>query len=345
MRTIRTVDVHVGGQPIRVVIEGVPGAAGGDAREKTEWFATHADNLRRALVHPPRGHEDLTAVALTEPSSAAAHAGLLFMDAGGYPSLNVGAMIAAATVSVERRLLVTAAADGPEQVVTFDTPAGVVETRVRTTPPTAADSVPCVASVSVRLGPAFVHAASAAVPRGSRRVPLDVAFAGEFVAIVDSESAGVPLDRSHVADLRRVAAELFDALDARFILLHPARQDAEPMAAIVFTGPPSRDDAHLRGVAVNRHGVVDRSSVSGTGAVLAVLDAMGLAVEGQPFVHEGTAGLTVSGAITARATLGELPAVHLEVTSTAWVVGESSWMLDERDPLRFGDDPGREVLF
>ena len=28
MRTIKTVDVHVGGQPVRVVIEGVPGADG-----------------------------------------------------------------------------------------------------------------------------------------------------------------------------------------------------------------------------------------------------------------------------------------------------------------------------
>jgi proline racemase len=35
----------------------------------------------------------------------------------------------------------------------------------------------------------------------------------------------------------------------------------------------------------------------------------------------------------------------VEVTATAWVTGETTWMLDDRDPLRFGDDPGREVLF
>src|SRR5262245_41821454 len=121
MRTIRTVDVHVGGQPIRVVIEGVPGAVGGDPREKTEWFAAHADDLRRTLVHAPRGHEDLTAVALTEPTSPGAHAGLLFMDGGGYASMHAGAVIAAATVAVDRRLLVTAAADGAAQLLTFDT--------------------------------------------------------------------------------------------------------------------------------------------------------------------------------------------------------------------------------
>jgi proline racemase len=345
MRTIRTVDVHVSGQPVRVVIEGVPGAAGQDAREKAEWFAAHADDLRRALVHPPRGHDDLTAVALTEPSSAGAHAGLLFMDGGGYAPMSVSAVIAAATVAVDRGLLVTAAARGAEQVLTFDTPAGAVQACVRAAAPKVDGGAPCVSSVSLRLGPAFVHTPSAAVSRRSRRVPLDVVFAGGFFAIVDSESAGVPLDRSHAEDLRSAARELFDALDARLTLVHPARQDAEPVTGIVFTGPPSRDDAHLRGVAISRHGVVDRSSVSGTGAVLAVLDAMGLAVEGQPFAHEGTAGLTVSGVVTGRTTLGDVPAVHLEVTATALVIGESTWMLDERDPLRFGDDPGREVQF
>ena len=40
--------------------------------------------------------------------------------------------------------------------------------------------------------------------------------------------------------------ELFDALDAGFTLLHPARPEAEPVAGIVFTGPPSRDDAIRR---------------------------------------------------------------------------------------------------
>jgi len=345
MRTIKTVDVHVGGQPVRVVIEGVPGAAGQDAREKAEWFAAHADDLRRALVHPPRGHDDLVAVALTEPSSAGAHAGLLFMDGGGYAPMSVSAVIAAATVAVDRRLLVTSSDKSAEQVLTFDTPAGAMHARVHASSPPQDGGAPCVSSVSLHLGPAFVYAPSATVSRGSRRVPLDVAFAGGFFAIVDSESAGVPLDRSHAGDLRTAARELFDALDARFTFLHPARPEAEPVAGVVFTGPPSRDDAHLRGVAVSRHGVVDRSSVSGTGPVLTVLEAMGLAAEGQPFVHEGTAGLAVTGVVTGRATVGESPAVDVAVTATAWVTGESTWMLDDRDPLRFGDDPGREVLF
>ena len=85
------------------------------------------------------------------------------------------------------------------------------------------------------------------------------------------------------------------------------------LAGVVLTGPPSSEVAHLRGAVVSRHGVVDRSSLSGSAAVMAVLDAMGIVAEGQPFVHEGTSGLTVEGTLVRRTTLGELPAVELEV--------------------------------
>ncbi len=105
---------------------------------------------------------------------------------------------------------------------------------------------------------------------------------------------------------------------------------------MALTGPPSSDGAHLRGVVVNRHGVVDRSSLSGSAAVMAVLDAMGIVAEGQPFIHEGTAGLLVHGTLRRRTMVGELPAVDLELAADTWVIGEHTWHLDDADPLRHG---------
>ena len=48
---------------------GVPRAMGGTPVERAVWFRRHADQLRCALVLEPRGHADVTAVALTEASS------------------------------------------------------------------------------------------------------------------------------------------------------------------------------------------------------------------------------------------------------------------------------------
>ncbi len=140
----------------------------------------------------------MTAVALTEASTPDAHAGLLFMDGGGYPRYVACGVVAAAAVCVSRRLILTADSDGPERLLVFETPVGLVRTRVR---PAGG-----VTTVFVDAGPAFVHTAGSAVQRGTRRVPVDIAFGGDFFAIVDSEAAGVPLDRAHIADLRRVGA-------------------------------------------------------------------------------------------------------------------------------------------
>jgi proline racemase len=167
-------------------------------------------------------------------------------------------------------------------------------------------------------------------------VPVDIAFGGDFFAIVDSEAAGVPLDRAHIADLRRVGVELCLEIDKRAALTHPHLGASQPLAGVALTGPPSSDGAHLRGVVVNRHGVVDRSSLSGSAAVMAVLDAMGIVVEGQPFVHEGTSGLVVHGTLRRRTTVGDLPAVDLELAADVWVIGEHTWHLDDADPLRHG---------
>jgi len=174
------------------------------------------------------------------------------------------------------------------------------------------------------------------VQRGTRRVPVDIAFGGDFFAIVDSEAAGVPLDRAHIADLRRVGVELCLDIDKRAALTHPRLGASQPLAGVALTGPPSSEGAHLRGVVVNRHGVVDRSSLSGSAAVMAVLDAMGIVAAGQPFIHEGTDGLLIRGTLRRRTMVGELPGVDLELAADTWVIGEHTWHLDDADPLRHG---------
>ena len=259
--TITTVDCHVAGQVVRLVTGGMPRALGKGPVERATWFERHADHLRRALVLEPRGHADMTAVALTE-ASPPAHAGLLFMDGGGYPRFVPGAAVAAATLCIERQLIVTGEPHGPEQTLVFDTAIGAVRARARvarTNGDGAIGNQPRVTGVSLELGPAFVHTASSEVRRGSRRVPLDVAFGGDFFAIVDSEAAGVPLDRAHIEDVRRVGLELCAVIDAQVTLAHPRLGGSQALAGVVLTGPPSSEGAHLRGAVVNRHGVVDRS--------------------------------------------------------------------------------------
>ena len=79
--------------------------------------------------------------------------------------------------------------------------------------------------------------------------------------------------------------------------------------------PPTRAGADLRNVTIFAEREVDRSPCgTGTCAVLAVLDAMGLVDPSRPFVHESIIGTTFSARVVGRTTVGELPAIVPELT-------------------------------
>jgi len=65
--------------------------------------------------------------------------------------------------------------------------------------------------------PSFVLYSGLTVRVGSRHLHGDVAFGGAFYAIVDAESAGVPLDPPQLSELRRMGMEISKAIEA----LHP----------------------------------------------------------------------------------------------------------------------------
>ena len=69
---------------------------------------------------------------------------------------------------------------------------------------------------------------------------------------------------------------------------------------------------------------------------MAVLDAMGLLPPDQPFIHEGLSGSLLRGHVLRRTAIGDLPAIITEITGSAWITGEHTFVLDDDDPFREG---------
>ncbi len=328
VQVIRTIDAHVGGQPLRLIVDGAPRVAGKTMAQKRDSMRRQGDQLRRAVVLEPRGHTDMCAALLTEPVSPGAHAGLLFMDADGFPAMSGHGVIGAATIALERGLIVT---DG--ETLTFDTVAGTVHVRARLQEQGERRRVDSVAFTNV---PSFVASPGQAVRIGTREVRVDVAFGGLFYAIVDTEAIGIPLDPARLPELRRLGAEIRHAVDAAGIE-HPADRALSGAAGVIFTGPPHDPEAHLRNVTVFGSGTVDRSPCgTGTSAVMAVLDAMGLLPEHEVFVHESLIGTLFRGRILRRTQVGEFPAIVPQIEGTAWLTGEHTFYVDDDDPLHDG---------
>jgi proline racemase len=342
MIRLQTIDAHAAGEPLRLIVDGFPSPRGRTMLEKREWVKTHADHLRRALMLEPRGHADMYGAILTEPVSPGSHAGVLFMHNEGYSTMCGHGVVAVTTIALERGILVPG---GDGRTVVYDSPAGTIRAHARSA--AGAEHVPAVRVESVAFVnvPSFVLHAGLPVTignvriggPGTRTIRVDVAFGGAFYAIVDCEAVGLPIDVPHLPDLRRVGMEIKHAIDAAHTIAHPLEPSLHGIYGTIFTGPPSDERADLRNVTVFADAEVDRSPCgTGTAAVMAVVDAMGLLDQERPFVHESLIGTRFRGRVVGRSAVGEYQAIVPEIEGSAWITGEHTFLVDDADPLRAG---------
>ena len=325
MTPLRCIDAHTAGEPLRLIVDGFPSIEGRTMLEKRAFILEHHDHLRRALMLEPRGHLDMYGALLTEPEREDSDAGVLFMHNEGYSTMCGHGIIAVVTLALERRLIV------PRHpgIVVLDAPAGQIRAYANV-------SDGRVESVSFENVPSFVLHGGVPVRLGSRELRADVAFGGAFYAIVDSEAAGIPVAKERLSDLRRAGMEIKHAIEAAVKVVHPDEPGLRGIYGTIFTGPAS-GDADLRNVTIFAEAEVDRSPCgTGTAAVMAVLAAMGLLGVDQTFTHESIIGTRFRGRVLRELTVGDLPAIVPAIEGSAYITGESTFLLDDHDPLRYG---------
>ena len=340
MQTLATIDAHVGGEGVRLVVGGGPSVAGRTMGDKLAWLKKQGDELRRGLMLEPRGHGGMQGALLTEPVSPHAHAGVLSIHAGGFPQLSGESVIAAVTIALENNLL---HADSEQLLI--DTPAGVVRAR----PMSAGGARRArgaegarVTAVELEMVPSFVFSAGFAIQFGRRAVRVDIAFGGEFYAIVDSESVGIPVDAAHGPQLAAAAVELSRAVEkskpvSGVIFTAPPRGAADLRSATVLLGLSADVAAVARSAKVEHPAVLRRSAgATGTCALLAVLDAMGLVAGDQTFTHESVIGTVLRARVLSRHTSDDVPQIVPMVEASAWITGRHQFEIHEEDPLKHG---------
>jgi proline racemase len=342
---IKTIDAHAAGEPLRLVIDGLPSPDGRTMLEKRAWAQKRLDHLRKGLILEPRGHTDMYGALLTEPVSRDAHAGVLFMHNEGWSTMCGHGIIAVTTIAVERGLIWPGGdakgengdthAGKPTSVdLRFDTPAGLVHARAHLSH--YGESVR-VESVAFRNVASFVFEPSLMVPVNGRKIPVDVAFGGAFYAIVDAEAAGVPIDPAHLPELRKLGMLIAREVEKLRRVVHPNDAGLEGIYGTIFTAPAHLPDAHLRNVTIFADAEVDRSPCgTGTAAVMAVLNDMGLLLDDVPFVHESIVGTTFRGRVVEHLVIGERTAIVPEIEGAAWITGEHTFLIDGDDPLKAG---------
>jgi proline racemase len=327
---IQTLDAHTGGEPLRLIISGFPEPRGTTMLERREWLRENHDDLRTAIMLEPRGHADMYGALLTPPERPDSDAGVLFMHNEGYSTMCGHGVIAVTTLAFERGLLQTRRPD----VLVLDTPAGTIHARAEVV---RDGDVIRVRSVSFRNVPSFVLHAGIPVRINGRDLRVDVAFGGAFYAIVDGEAAGIPVIPARLDALKTTGMAIKDAVEAAVRVEHPLEPALHGIYGTIFTAQASDETADLRNVTVFADAEVDRSPCgTGTCAVMAVLAAMGLLTAEQTFTHESIIGSRFKGRVVGEVTVGELPAIVPEIQGDAYLTGEHTFHIDERDPFAQG---------
>ena len=327
VRTISAVDSHTEGMPTRVVTGGVGPIPGATMRERRLHFMEHMDHLRLLLMREPRGHGAMSGAILQPPARPDADWGVVFVEVSGcLPMCGHGTM-GVATVLVETGMVEVRE---PETVVRLDTPAGLVEARVAVRDGRAS-------AVTLRNVPAFVHAQAREVEvPGLGRVSCDLAFGGNFYAILPAASIGLTVDPGRADELVEAGLAIMAALNADEPPVHPEDDRIRGCHHVVLHAD-GRDGADARAATAIHPGWLDRSPCgTGTSARMAQLHAQGALSLGAPFVNESVIGTRFTGRLVAAAEVGGRPAVVPEITGRAWITGMAQYLLDPEDPFPEG---------
>lgn len=123
---LSVVDMHTGGEPLRIVHAGCPEVAGPTLLAKRRYMRQHLDYVRRRLVFEPRGHRDMYGAILVPSELPDAHLGVLFLHNEGYSSMCGHAVLALGRFALDFGLVSAPPEGTREAQVNIHCPCGLV---------------------------------------------------------------------------------------------------------------------------------------------------------------------------------------------------------------------------
>ncbi|TCC36372.1 proline racemase family protein [Kribbella speibonae] len=324
----RTIESHTAGNPTRTVLSGVPELAGDTMLAKMKDLESNHDWVRTSLMFEPRGGSVMSGCVVLPPCDPRADIGVLYIEASGHLPMCGHDTIGLVTVLIQHGLVPAAE---PTTHLVLDTPAGLVAT-------TAAVKNGRVTSVTFTSTPSFLYAADVCVPvPGLGPVPVDIAWGGNFYAIVNASDVGLDLTDPKVGRRILLAETIRESVNETVEVVHPELDGVRGVTHVQFIGPARRPGATNLCSVVIRPGGADRSPCgTGTSARTASLVAKGNLLVGEPLVHESITGEIFSSVPIERVQVGPFPGVRNKITGTAFVTGTAEWSIDPDDPLRNG---------
>lgn len=326
---IRTIDMHTGGEPLRIIMSGLPPLQGNNVLEYRKDIKNNHDYLRTTLMFEPRGHADMYGCILLPPNDEGADFGILFLHNEGYSTMCGHAIIAITKLAVVMGWVKKVS---PETKVVIDAPCGRIESYAKI----VNDEV---TSVYFHCVPSFVVLLDQKVEvDGIGEVEYDLAYGGAFYAYVNADKYGISLaDNNYVELIQKGMAIKRAVMGNSSKIKHPFEEDLSFLYGTIFIGKSLTSKADNRNVCIFAEGEVDRSPTgSGVSGRMAIhYERKELALR-QEMTVESIIGTTFKGSVVKEEDYGPFRAVIPQVEGTAYIVGQNEFLIDPDDPLKHG---------
>ncbi|MEV4312810.1 proline racemase family protein [Actinocrispum sp. NPDC049592] len=326
-RYFTAVDSHTEGMPTRVVTGGVGVVPGETMAAKRLHFMAHMDDVRKLLMNEPRGHAAMSGAILQPSTRDDADTGVIYIEVSGCLPMCGHGTIGVATVLVETGMVEVVE---PVTTVRLDTPAGLVTAEVAVVDGHAE-------AVTLRNVPSFTLELDAVVDvPGVGEVRYDMAYGGNFYAILPIEDLKIPFDRAEKDRMLGVGLAIMDAINEQNRPVHPESPEIGGCKHVQLVAD-GVDGSDSRNAMVIHPGWFDRSPCgTGTSARMAQLHTRGELSLNTDFVNESLLGTRFVGRLIEETEVGGLKAVVPTVSGRAWITGMAQYLLDPTDPFPAG---------
>lgn len=324
--TFHCIDAHACGNPVRLVYAGAPELEGECMLDRQQHFISEFDWIRTSLMFEPRGHAMMSGSILYPTNRDDCDVGVLFIETSGCLPMCGHGTIGTVTIAIENGL-VSPRAPGR---LSLETPAGKVEIsytlqgrKVRT--------------VKLTNVPSFLHSSNLEVdcPELGGPLTFDMAYGGNFYAIIEPQKGYSDLEQLTAADIMRLSPLLRDRINEKYRFSHPDDERLSHMRHVLWAGKPVKQGSSARNAVFYGDSAIDRSPCgTGTSSRMAQLAARGELSIGDPFVHESYIGTRFIGRIETETRVGDYPAIVPSVEGWARVYGHNVITVDpDDDPL------------